>query len=85
MEKNGVGITCDEAEKVFKEYLGRIWEDSPFNHAVIKYQEEVDRLKKEVKFLKADNEDLRCCLNKAETEARYYQRQSQTLASKLRD
>lgn len=84
MEANGVGMTFEEAEKVFDEYLGRVWEDSPFNHAVIKYQEEVKRLNEAVERLKADNEDLRYCLNKAETEARYYLVQTDVLARKVK-
>ena len=77
-------MTFEQAEKRIDEYLGRIWEDTPFNNALIKYQKEVGNLKQEVRLLKKDNDDLRCCLQKAEDEARYYQRQCQVVASHLK-
>ena len=77
-------MTFQQAEEEFNKRLSVVSEDTPFNCALIRYQEEVRRLQEENQKLKADRDDLRYCLDKAEQSERYYQRQCQVLARHIK-
>lgn len=46
MPEDEIGqMTYEKAEEIIGEYLGRIWEDTKFNRALLYYDSELRRLK----------------------------------------